>query len=99
MKELDRKSALLRQPAQGPAHGFPADGELSGQDGLRWNFRNKFANERRCLQAVVNQGFQGFIVDGVKASLLNPNLDYYQKIYQKRIPVIFSQDRASSLLM
>ena len=50
---------------------------------------NKFANERRCLQAVVNQGFQGFIVDGVKASLLNPNLDYYQKIYQKRIPVIF----------
>jgi len=50
---------------------------------------NKFANERRCLQAVVNQGFQGFIVDGVKASLLNPNLDCYQRIYQKRIPVIF----------
>ena len=50
---------------------------------------NKFANERRCLQAVMNQGFQGFIVDGVKASLLNPNLDCYQKIYQKRIPVIF----------
>lgn len=50
---------------------------------------NKFANERRCLQSVMNQGFQGFIVDGVKASLLNPNLDCYQKIYQKRIPVIF----------
>ena len=50
---------------------------------------NKFANERHCLQAVVSQGFQGFIVDGVKASLLNPNLDCYQKIYQKRIPVIF----------
>ena len=28
-------------------------------------------------------------MDGVKASLLNPNLDCYQKIYQKRIPVIF----------
>lgn len=50
---------------------------------------NKFANERHCLQSVVDQGFQGFIVDGVKASLLNPNLDCYQKIYQKRIPVIF----------
>jgi len=50
---------------------------------------NKFANERHCLQTVINQGFQGFIVDGVKASLLNPNLDCYQKIYQKRIPVIF----------
>ncbi len=50
---------------------------------------NKFANERHCLQTVINQGFQGFIVDGVKASLLNPNLDCYQRIYQKRIPVIF----------
>lgn len=50
---------------------------------------NKFSSERRCLQSVINQGFQGFIVDGVKASLLNPNLDCYQKIYQKRIPVIF----------
>lgn len=50
---------------------------------------NKFANERHCLQSVADQGFQGFIVDGVKASLLNPNLDCYQKIYQKRIPVIF----------
>ena len=58
---------------------------------------NKFANERRCLQAVMNQGFQGFIVDGVKASLLNPNLDCYQKIYQKRIPVIFYNNYSRNL--
>ncbi len=50
---------------------------------------NKFANERRCLQTVVHQDFQGFIVDGVKASLMNPNLDCYMQIYQKNIPVIF----------
>ena len=50
---------------------------------------NKFANERRCLQTVIHQDFQGFIVDGVKASLLNPNLDCYKQIYQKNIPVIF----------
>ena len=50
---------------------------------------NKFANERRCLQTVVHQDFQGFIVDGVKASMMNPNLDCYQQIYQKKIPVIF----------
>lgn len=50
---------------------------------------NKFANERRCLQAVVHQSFQGFIVDGVKASLLNPNLDCYQELYRRRVPVIF----------
>ena len=50
---------------------------------------NKFANERNCLQTVVHQNFSGFIIDGVKASLLNPNLDCYQEIYRRRIPVIF----------
>ena len=58
---------------------------------------NKFANERRCLNAVMDQGFRGFIVDGVKASLLNPNLDCYQRIYQKRIPVIFYNNYYKSL--
>lgn len=50
---------------------------------------NKFSNERRCLQTVASQNFKGFIIDGVKASFINPNLDCYQDIYQKRIPVIF----------
>ena len=50
---------------------------------------NKFANERRCLQTVVHQNFSGFIVDGVKASLLNPNLDCYQDLYRRRVPVVF----------
>lgn len=50
---------------------------------------NKFANERRCLQTVVNQNFQGFIIDGVKSSLLHPNLDCYHQISRRRIPIIF----------
>lgn len=50
---------------------------------------NKFVNERRCLQTVMHQDFNGFIVDGVKASLLNPNLDCYQQLSNKKIPVIF----------
>ena len=50
---------------------------------------NKFSNERRCLQTVVHQNFHGFIVDGVKASILNPNLDCYKELYRRRIPVIF----------
>ena len=50
---------------------------------------NKFVNERRCLQTIIHQDFQGFIVDGVKASMLNQNLDCYEQIYQKKIPVIF----------
>ena len=50
---------------------------------------NKFSNERNCLDVVAHQGFDGFIVDGVKASLLNPNLDCYRNIFAKKIPVIF----------
>lgn len=50
---------------------------------------NKFSNERKCLQTVIHQNFHGFIIDGVKASLLNPNLDCYQEIYRRRIPTIF----------
>lgn len=50
---------------------------------------NKYSSERNCLDVVAHQGFDGFIVDGVKASLMNPNLDCYRSIYQKKIPVIF----------
>ncbi len=50
---------------------------------------NKFANERTCLQTVIHQNFDGFIVDGVKATIVNPNLDCYAELYRRRIPVIF----------
>ncbi len=49
---------------------------------------NKLANERKCLEACYT-GFHGLIVDGVKASILNPNLDCYSTIYEKDIRVIF----------
>ena len=42
---------------------------------------NKFCNERRCLETVVHQNFHGFIVDGVKSSILSPNLDCYKELY------------------
>lgn len=50
---------------------------------------NKFYYERRCLQTVTHQNFQGFIVDGVKASIMSPNLDCYKELYRRKIPVIF----------
>ena len=58
---------------------------------------NKFSNERNCLDVVAHQGFDGFIVDGVKASLLNPNLDCYRNIFAKKIPVIFIDVGSTSL--
>lgn len=50
---------------------------------------NLFYNERRCLQTVIHQNFSGFIVDGVKASIMNPNRDCYMEFYRKKIPMIF----------
>jgi len=49
---------------------------------------NKFSNERACLEAC-SKGFDALVIDGVKASLMNPNLDIYQKIEQKDIKCIF----------
>lgn len=49
---------------------------------------NKLANERKCLLSC-SSGFHGLIVDGVKASMLNPNLDCYSALYDKDIRVIF----------
>ena len=37
----------------------------------------------------VHQHFQGFIVDGVKASMASPSLDCYREIQRKGIPLIF----------
>ncbi len=51
---------------------------------------NKFANERECIQTLMYEGFDGFIVDGVKAFLLNPNLGLYKECFNSlHIPVIF----------
>lgn len=50
---------------------------------------NRFSNERACLHEVMHNNFDGFIIDGVMASIMNPNLDYYHNILSKNIPIIF----------
>ena len=49
---------------------------------------NKLSNERSCLEAC-STGFDGLIVDGVKASIMNPNLDCYSRIDRKDIRLLF----------
>jgi len=49
---------------------------------------NKIANERKCLEAC-SSGFHGLIIDGVKASILNPNLSFYTRLYEKGLRMIF----------
>lgn len=102
-RELDSGSAackigLILQGQDSSANSNLIDGVV---DGLKNTFPekntdlkifltdNKFSNERHCLQTIIKQNFQGLIIDGVKASLINPNLDCYQDIYEKSIPVIF----------
>ena len=58
---------------------------------------NKFSNERRCLQTIMQEDFDGFIIDGVKASILNPNLDCYEELGKRKIPVVFYNNYYSNL--
>jgi len=51
--------------------------------------RNKVHNERTQLLSLLDSEIDGLIVEGTKTSLPNPNLDVYQKFYEKNIPVIF----------
>ncbi|MDO5021964.1 MAG: GntR family transcriptional regulator [Eubacteriales bacterium] len=50
---------------------------------------NLLVNERQCLEYIQSQPFCGIIVDGVKANLINPNKDYYERISEKKIPIVF----------
>ncbi len=47
------------------------------------------SSERKCLNMVARQDFDGLIIDGVKASLINPNLDCYYNLYHQKLPVVF----------
>lgn len=88
------KIGLILQGQDAYANSSLLEGVKSALPAHQINLRvfltdNKFSNERRCLQTVMHQNFQGFIIDGVKASLLNPNLDCYKELYRRHIPVIF----------
>lgn len=51
---------------------------------------NKFVNERFCLESLFKSTFDALIVDGVKASLLNPNLFLYKHcLTDLKLPIIF----------
>ncbi len=88
------KIGVILQGQDSNANSGLLDGIRSVFDQQRSDLRvfftdNKFSNERYCLESVAHQGFSGFIVDGVKASLANPNLDCYRAFYQRKLPVIF----------
>lgn len=77
--------------------GLKAVLETAGVDLQVFFTDNRFSGERECLAYILGQPFDGVIVDGVKASLLNPNLDCYRLMEEKRIPVLFYNNYYQSL--
>jgi GntR family transcriptional regulator of arabinose operon len=51
--------------------------------------RNKVHNERTQLLSLLESDIDGLIVEGTKTALPNPNIDVYQKFYDRNIPVVF----------
>ena len=51
--------------------------------------QNQVSNERKVLQNLLNLPIEGILVEGTKTALPNPNLDLYQKIMDRGIPLVF----------
>ncbi len=51
--------------------------------------QNQVAVERRILENLLTLPIDGLLVEGTKTALPNPNLDLYQKLMQKQLPMVF----------
>ena len=51
--------------------------------------QNQVANERKILQTLLSMPVDGILVEGTKSALPNPNLDLYQQLMAKGIPIVF----------
>lgn len=51
--------------------------------------RNQICNERRILEAILNDPVAGILVEGTKTAFPNPNIDLYEKLSDRGIPIVF----------
>lgn len=51
--------------------------------------QNQVYNERRILTALLDSDIEGLLVEGTKSALPNPNLDLYEQIARRDIPLVF----------
>ena len=51
--------------------------------------RNSVYHEREILLNLLNKPIDGILVEGTKTALPNPNLDLYQKLTERNIPIVF----------
>ena len=50
---------------------------------------NKVAEEQQALQSMISSGVQGLIIEPSKSALPNPNMELYDELKKKNIPVVF----------
>lgn len=50
---------------------------------------NRYEKEKTCIENLLNQNISGVIVESVKSSFPNPNIELYQKLAEKGIPILF----------
>lgn len=50
---------------------------------------NRVDHERRLLERFLQSPMDGLIVEGTKTALPNPNIELYQRLLEKNIPVVF----------
>lgn len=64
---------------------------LSGRECISSIFatRNQVSNERKILSRLLDQPVDGIIVEATKSALPNPNLDLYQQLTARDIPLVF----------
>ncbi|MDO5445278.1 MAG: GntR family transcriptional regulator [Eubacteriales bacterium] len=50
---------------------------------------NRLEEEREYLERILHEDCCGLIIEGTKSALPNPNLDLYEKLRKKGIPIVF----------
>ena len=50
---------------------------------------NRVCNERAILKDMLSKPVDGFLIEGTKSAMPNPNLDLYEELMRRNIPVVF----------
>lgn len=50
---------------------------------------NRVCSERTILEDFLNKPIDGFLIEGTKTAMPNPNFDLYARLFKRRLPVVF----------
>lgn len=59
--------------------------------------KNRVDNERSILTEMLSKPIDGFLVEGTKTAMPNPNLDLYRQLMSRHIPIVFFNGYYSDL--